>query len=89
MRGLSVVPRGRRAVGALLLVFVVTAAVAALVPAPAEAQTRCGTELQYYSDATYTELVGMRGWLPYPSCGCQSYGFGTITPYKLVFDSYC
>ena len=89
MRGDSVVPRGRKAVAALVLVFLVAAGVAALTPAPAEASTRCGTEFQYYSDATYTELVGMRGWLPYPSCGCQSYGFGEITIYKIVLDSYC
>ena len=89
MRWLSVVPRGRKAVVALVLVFVVTAAVAALVPAPAEAQTRCGTEFQYYSDASLTELVGIRGWLPYESCGCQFYTWGVITVHKVVLDSYC
>lgn len=88
MRGRSVVP-ARRAAWTLVVVFLVAAGVAASMPSAAEAQTRCGTEFQYYSDATYSDLVGMRGWLPYPSCGCQSYGFGDITPYKIVLDSYC
>jgi hypothetical protein len=89
MRGTSMVPGGRWAAGTLVLVFLMVAGIAALTPAPAEAQTRCGTEFQYYSDATYTELVGIRGWLPYESCGCQSYGFGDFTAYKIVLDSYC
>ena len=88
MRGKSVVP-ARRAVWTLVIVFLVAAGFGASLPSAAEAQTRCGTEFQYYSDATYTELVGIRGWLPYESCGCQSYGFGDFTPYKIVLDSYC
>jgi hypothetical protein len=88
MRGDSVVPRGRKAVAALVLVFVVTAMVAVLTPTPAEAQTRCGLEFWYYSDATYTELVGIRGWWPW-ACGCGTYGAGEITPYREIFDNYC
>lgn len=89
MRDGSQLPTGWRAVGTLVVVFLVVAGVAASLPPVAEAQTRCGTEFQYYSDATYTELVGIRGWLPYESCGCQSYGFGDFTAYKIVLDSYC
>ena len=88
MRGKSVVP-ARRAVWTLVIVFLVAAGFGASLPSAAEAQTRCGTEFQYYSDASLTELVGVRGWLPYPSCGCQFYSWGVITVHKIVLDSYC
>ena len=76
-----------------VLVFAAVFAVAALVggalaPSPSEAGTRCGTEFQYYSDATYTELVGVRGWLP-EECGCQFYTWGSLSVYKLTEDSWC
>jgi hypothetical protein len=74
-------------VAALALVFVVTAMVATLMPSPAEA-SRCGFEFWYYSDATYTELVGIRGWWPW-ACGCGTYGGGQVTEHRLVFDNYC
>ena len=88
MPGKSVVPQGRRAVAALVVVFLLTAAVAALTPVPVEASTRCGLEFWYYSDDTYTDLVGIRGWWPW-DCGCGSYGAGEITEYRLIFDNYC
>jgi hypothetical protein len=56
-------------------------------PEPAAAD-RCGTEFIYYSDASFTEVVGVRGWLPY-ECNCQFYSWGSITGFSEVVDSYC
>jgi hypothetical protein len=84
-------PKTRRIALTVLGLTFLLAFVFALLPGAggeAEASTRCGTEFYYYSDATYTEVVGVWGWLP-TSCGCQSYSWGTITPYRTVQDSYC
>jgi len=53
-----------------------------------DAATRCGTEITYYADASLTEVVGVYGWLPM-TCGCQSYSWGTFSPYRTVDDSFC
>jgi hypothetical protein len=75
----------------LLTVFLLAfAAGALLVPAPETEGTwlgRCGTEI-YYWNSDFSELVGLRGWLP-PPCGCQSYGFGSITPYRTYEKAVC
>lgn len=81
------VPRVKKALSVSLLLAALTVALTLAVPAPASAD-RCGTEFYYYSDATYTEVVGVWGWLPY-HCNCQSYMWGEITPYKEVRDSWC
>jgi hypothetical protein len=73
---------------AVLAIAVLAAIFAAYTPAPSQAQTRCGTEFIYYSDDTFTEVVGVRGWLP-DYCGCQFYSWGCITSYREVTDSYC
>lgn len=75
-------------IAALMLVLVALATVLVLATPEPAAADRCGTEFIYYSDATYTEVVGVRGWLPY-SCNCQSYSWGSISIYREVTDSYC
>lgn len=81
----------KRLDGRVVCVVLALAALATVlslaVPAPAAAD-RCGTEFIYYSDASLTEVVGIRGWLPY-SCNCQYYYWGDTTPYKEVTDSWC
>jgi hypothetical protein len=72
----------------LALVLGLAAALLPGIAGTAEASTRCGTEFYYYSDASLTEVVGVRGWLP-EECACQFYSWGVITPYKTVQDSYC
>ena len=52
---------------ALLLCLVLFAGATAaflVTPGELEAQTKCGTLFEYYSDATFTNLVGVRSWLP-------------------------
>lgn len=68
----------------LTILFVMTFASFSSTP-KVQAQTRTGTEFDYYSDDTFTDLVGVRGWC---SNG-QSYGFGDVTPYRIVTDSGC
>ena len=84
LRRLSINPR---VVKAALVVFVLATAVVISLATPAYAD-RCGTEFLYFSDGTFQEVVGIRGWLPY-NCACQFYTWGTITIYKIVQDSYC
>lgn len=81
----------RRIAFLLAVLALVLGLAAALLPGAvgtAEAFTRCGTEFYYYSDASYTEVVGVYLWLP-EECGCGFYHWGTITPYKTVQDSTC
>ena len=73
---------------AVLVIAALATTFAAYTPAPSQAQTRCGTEFDYYSDETFTDLVGVRGWLP-DSCGCQSYSWGSTTVFRIVTDSFC
>lgn len=84
-------PKTRKVQLALLGLAFLIALAAAFLPGldrEAEAATRCGTEFYYYSDASYTEVVGVWLWLP-EACGCQSYSWGTFTPYRTVQDSTC
>lgn len=78
----------RRVVLAALLVCTLIAVFAAGSPQASAQQTRCGTEFYYYSDSSYSCMVGLRGWLPW-DCGCASYGWGSITPYREIYDSVC
>jgi len=77
----------RRLVLAALLACTLIAVFASGSP-QAAAQTRCGTEFYYYSDSSYSCMVGLRGWLP-ENCGCASYGWGSVTPYREIYDSVC
>jgi hypothetical protein len=60
----------------------------ATVTAPkyADAQTtRSGHEFDYYSDSTYTTLVGVAIF-----CNSgQTFRWGTTTPYSIISDSGC
>lgn len=80
-------PRLKKALSVVLMLAALTAVLTLAAPTPASAD-RCGTEFIYYSDSTYTEVVGVRGWLPY-NCNCQSYGWGSLSVYREVTDSWC
>lgn len=47
------------------------------------AAVNCGTETVYYSDASFTVVVGVQGWR-WPKCGCGFYSFGTTSPYSVT-----
>ena len=68
-----------RVLCSLVLLLVLAATAVILMPARAEAEhTRCGYYFYYYSDDTYTELVGVRFY----ECDCRLSSWGTITPYR-------
>lgn len=69
----------------LIILFVMTFASLSSTPKLQAQQTRGGTEFDYYSDATYSDMVGIRGWCQ----NGQSYGFGDVTPYYIITDSGC
>lgn len=75
-----------RALLAIKVLLVLAVLCVAFAPTPADA-ARCGTEI-YYWDSTFTDNVGLRGWLP-QNCGCQYYHWGIITPYQTFLDSVC
>ncbi|HET9225869.1 MAG TPA: hypothetical protein VFR31_04340 [Thermoanaerobaculia bacterium] len=75
-------------VAAVVLTLTALATVLVLAFPETASADRCGTEFLYFSDASYSEVVGIRGWLPY-SCNCQFYTWGEITIYKVVQDSWC
>lgn len=83
-------PRSARiTLTALLALLVVLAA--AFFAAPelgADPKTRCGTQYDYYSDFTYSELVGVRGYTD-EACGCQLYGWGSMTLYRIFSEVGC
>jgi hypothetical protein len=47
------------------------------------AAINCGTETVYYSDASFTVVVGVEG-RRWPKCGCGFYSFGTTSPYSVT-----
>ena len=67
---------------AAILVFALLMAGA---PRSSSATTRSGHEFIYYSDATYTTVVGVQVWC---SNGSHS-GWGRITPYDKIEPSGC
>jgi hypothetical protein len=73
----------------LLLVLALSLALAAtflLLPSRSEAQFRCGNEFFYYSDATYTEIVGYQVW----DCNCYYSSWGELTDYREIVPlEYC
>lgn len=50
--------------------------------------TKCGTQYDYYSDASYTTLIGVRGYT-YEACGCQLYGWGSLSFYRTFSEVGC
>jgi hypothetical protein len=67
----------------LLLVVVVVAAVLASVPQTAIAGV--GNICRYYSDASYSQIVGARG----SNCCGQSVDWGVVTGFSFCFAEYC
>lgn len=53
--------------------------------APADAEAACWGVTSYYSDATYTEVVGARG----TGCCGEPVNWGIITPYSKCHRIYC
>ena len=71
---------------ALAVVFVVV-----FFTAPelgADPTTKCGTQYDYYSDATYSTLIGVRGYTD-EACGCQLYGWGSLSFYRIFSEVGC
>lgn len=42
------------------------------------------TDVEYYSDASYTSVVGER----IKDCSGRTVGWGVVTPYKVVLEQY-
>jgi hypothetical protein len=80
----------RRAPRFLLLLTELAISAAALTAGqPVGAQIeRCGHEIDYYSDATFTHFVGMQTWLP-TNCACQYFHSGTFTSFRIITTSIC
>lgn len=80
-------PNLRNVVAVVLALMALATVLVLAFPKTASAD-RCGTEFIYYSDASFSEVVGVRGWLPY-SCNCQFYSWGSLSTYSEVQDSWC
>lgn len=76
-----------RVLCSLALLLVLAASAVTLMPATAEAShnTRCGNYFYYYSDATYTTLVGVRFY----ECDCTLNSWGTISFYRVIESLGC
>ena len=71
----------------LALALIVTLA-ATFLAAPPRAQAtlgRCGNEFYYYSDATYTDLVGYEVY----DCNCAHSSWGLRTVYRVIEPLGC
>ncbi len=62
-------------------------AMALLLPVGAEALP-CNFEYRYYSNSSYTTIVGRAGNRP-QECGCTSYSSGTVTQWRKSGPSVC
>jgi hypothetical protein len=71
--------------GVALAAVALTAAL--VLPTDATAVS-CGTAFAYYSDASYTELVGAVAYTP-KMCGCARFAWGTVTAYLRIDGMYC
>ncbi len=67
----------------LLLVVVLVAAVLASVPQTATAGA--GTICYYFSDASYSQIVGARG----SNCCGNPVDWGVVTGFSFCFAEYC
>ena len=73
----------RRLLLALALCLTLAATFLA-APPPTEA-VQCGTEFDYYSDATYTEVGGSEVW----NCQCSHSSWGIRTAYRVTVPPNC
>jgi hypothetical protein len=73
----------RRLLLALALVLTLAATFLA-APGPIRAD-RCGNEFYYYSDATYTDLVGYEVY----DCNCFHSSWGVRTVYRVIEPLGC
>ena len=82
--------RSGRALKALfLLVALLGVTLALAAPHPVKACSiyqRCGSEFYYFSDASHTEVVGIRGWECNP---CTGYSWGQITNFYEWYPQPC
>lgn len=69
----------------LAALFAVSAAAPMAVNRAQAQDTKSGHEFDYYSDDTYSCLVGVR---IYCNSG-ETMGWGQTSPYSLVYDSGC
>ena len=67
----------------LVLMLATLAVVLGFADPEPVAAVNCGTETVYYSDASFTTIVGVQGWR-WPKCGCQFYSFGSTSPYSVT-----
>ncbi len=82
---MSVLRSSRRLQLALALSLLLIT-ILAISPAPGQAQfARCPSEFYYYSDWSFTELVGYEVW----DCNCNHYSWGEHTPYREIYPLYC
>lgn len=83
----AIVRAHRRPLLALVLALCLAVTFLALHPvSQAQAQTRCGNEFYYYSDATYTCQVGYEVW----DCDCYYSSWGYRTVYRIIVPlEYC
>lgn len=72
-------------VASLIKLTIAAAALAAFGVAPAGATPGYADHIEYYSDDTYSVLVGEAG----DNCDGQTYQSGEVTPYKLHFLAPC
>lgn len=86
MSRLCDLPYLKRAVALLVLI----GAVVLLPPQPVDAWPECGVERLFYSDASFTEVVGIRVRDPITSmCTCQYHLWGQVTGFWEEQPSFC
>lgn len=73
----------------IVIVLPTVLATTILLSAPRNAQSctqsRCGCEFYYYSDASHTNLVGLRIY----DCNCNLSSWGTISLHREVICNCC
>lgn len=75
----------RRLLLALALSFPLAATFLAAPPSAQAVFSRCGNEFYYYSDSTYTNLVGYEVW----DCNCTYSSWGSRTVYRVIEPLGC
>jgi hypothetical protein len=76
--------KGIRWMTGVALALLLAVFMGAPAAAPLAAQTRTGHDFTYYSDDTYTTVVGYQFW-----CIGSNGGWGVTTPYVIIGDYPC